>query len=113
MFIKDQTIGAWIAELRALFDTKAEFTPSETIHLAKCEIVKMRDFEQTNRQRIQKLDDELISRGAEIHRLAEELKSRTAERDYARQEWYAWMKLAVGNGVSLGEAHMPPIKDIG
>jgi hypothetical protein len=105
----DPTLNARVADLRSIFDTSVVLTPGATVYMAHCELVRLRDFDRENKRWIETLNDELISRGAEIHRLAEELKSRTVERDHARQEWYAWMKLAVGNGVSLGEAHMLPI----
>lgn len=60
--------------------------------------------------RIAKLNEELIDRGVQIHELGVARDNAIQERDHARREWYAWMKLAVGNGVSLGEAHMPKVE---
>ncbi len=48
----------------------------------------------------------------ERDRARRQLETVTRERDRARKEWDAWMKLAVGNGVSLGPEHMPKVEGV-
>lgn len=63
-------------------------------------------------QRLEVVNQHAATRYNELQEMIQLRDTAIRERDHARQEWYAWMKLAISNGVSLGEAHMPSIKDI-
>jgi hypothetical protein len=82
----------------------AELKIAELERSVQCYQQRLRSEEE----RYARLESSYAKACSRISELQYELSLQVSERDRARAEWYAWMKLAVGNGVSLGTDHMPP-----
>lgn len=69
------------------------------------------DIRQTLRNK-EALHEELIECMRKNRKLEQALEICKAERDTARREWSDWMKLAVGQGRSLGIEHAPTVEGV-
>lgn len=108
--VKDDVVQA----LRELLQSDG-FLPdsaSDVVRVATSEIHRLRTNMTNDVIKLQRLDEALRFRHDEVQQLNEKLRLRTDERDRARREWYAWMKLAVSQSLSLGTEHMPNVADV-